>query len=255
MKHFAFLTSLLFLTITIGCKKETTQDTAATNTANDVTLGNDASVKITSYDTIIKNSMSFGGSILLDIDNNGVADIKLENTFYSSMGGGGRLSVLLSTLNNDTEIAVREIEQSLYRNSNVVFKFDSINNVWERFVTRTIRCTQKSNLDTLIETTKSLLPKPFYAQEVLKPTSNFSTDTFLIKNRNFTHTFWQNYNAAGDTLFSLFSPHVIDCDVLPLDENLYVGVRLKSSNKLGWIKLKIDSRVLDVYLTETGIQQ
>lgn len=255
MRNLAFLALLVFLTA--ACKKETVQETVTINSQNGLTFGNTAFAKVRTYDTIIENLRYGTGHIQLDIDDNGIMDMKLKNTFYSSMGGGSKFTVSLTVSNEDLEIATQEVSQPLFRSTKLEYRLDSTFNTWQRFVTQSHHCPAKSNLDTLVKTEKSWLPKPFYAQNMLDSTHTFANDTFLIKNRDYLQSFSQSPTNPnpGDTGVALYSIRSIDCDVLPLDEEIYVGLRFKSTNKLGWVKFSIDSKKLDIHVIETAVQE
>lgn len=191
-------------------------------------------------------------TFLLDLDDDGVNDIRFTDINWGSPGLGQRKETSIHSLNPDVQLFGYVQPDSIFKNTIINSTTTSPDGSVRISMTKYHTCKALEANDTLV----SFNPDKFhliYQDQHFKLTEQgvFRKDSILI--RHFSG-YSQSYNTLADTTYYIRSTTYKDCYDM-VKETKFIGFKCKVSDrfKLGWIKLQhtIDNKFI---IFETAIQ-
>ena len=219
--------------------------------AKTITFGNTKGMNLVSYDSLIDNRC-----VYLDIDNDGVKDISLDNS-YDGLTDSDPQTVCLITHNNRFSFQGEIVEKATYLHCeyNYVDDQDKVN-VYAN-------CTY-SNCDKIsdndeVQQHNELLVNPHNANEVMGLDNEFAGSQCFLFRKDYSFQD-PNLYEDGDTTYMYTYSYIYHCDNFPIDTPFYIGFRSSvKQDVLGWIKLVLHSvnegKNVNLELIETAIQE
>ena len=261
-RQIILISTLTFMAIAIvsSCKKDPIPNNNEPS-SDTIHFGDTTGMIITTYDTIME--FDDWHPFILDLNNDGINDIKIETVFDGPMMIDHQ-TLTLYCLNNYTKLLGEAIEKESYA------YLDTIYNVvpnWDD-TTMVVMATCNHTYSTCGKTTEN---DQVYTSQVFEVSANDFNDTFS-KDDNFQSEniklFRQDIDygtmldyETADTIFLSHQNYIYHCWNFPTDVEKYIGFKFKRNDKsyLGWLKIKLQStwegKVVNTELIETAIQK
>jgi len=235
MKRRILILVLLVFGITIfSCTKEKETIIKKVVTNNDLTnigdtifLGWKKNMIITpiNFDLYPPSPFNSYKTYQIDINMDGINDFSFYIEMLQSQAYGVRTNTSINCLNSNSSIA------SFNKTDTLFYNLDTINFQ----INKNYSCEKINNLDSIV----NIIPNQskiisFEPIEKLFNSTNFNSDSIPLFKASYSspNTYIPPYNYR--------SFYINDCDLLPLNTILYIGVKIDDgfgNIKLGWIKI------------------
>jgi len=188
--------------------------------------------------------------ILIDLDQDSTADLRLLVAMPGSPGMGIRDVSELQPLHQGTALfGTFTLDSTFLREEHFIFSDDY--NHYHNSISH-YSCRRKSPFDRITETDLRFHLVELKKGEVLDPASVFSVDTVSFIYNWYFHGIQTFEN---DTVYLRSSDYEFDCQKLPYNKAIYLGVKmLDSPARLGWIQLVLESES-QIRLKEVAFQK
>jgi len=205
---------------------------------------------INTWDTIISGGYYSPAFFELDMDNDGIFDIKFQSVVTGSPGMGQIPSSKLISLHENAEILGFFTDDTIFKNR--VIKINDQD--YPVVITEIIKygCIRISNTDeiTSIRTSFKILPLDF--GDIFGYNDSFSSEDFVLSSGSFSYYTADNLQ---DTVYVYQVIHLSNCNYFPPNEK-YIGVLInneESKLRLGWIKIELSGHSINIF--QSGIQK
>ncbi|MBQ6772334.1 MAG: hypothetical protein IJP44_15320 [Bacteroidales bacterium] len=219
--------------------------------AKTITFGDTKGMSVVSYDSLIDNRC-----IYLDIDNDGVKDFSLDNS-YDGLTDSDPQTVCLITLNTNFAFQGKIVEKATYLHCeyNYVEELDKVNAYADCTYSN---CDKISDNDEVAQRNE-LLVNPHETNEFMGIDDDFAGSQLFLFRKDYSFQD-PNLYEDGDTTYIYTTSYIYHCDNFPIDSSFYIGFRSsEKQNLLGWIKLILhpinEGKNVSLELIETAIQE
>lgn len=248
--------SLLFL----SCRKDEDIITTGSNcycceqvdAPDQIEFGNLDGMNILYPDSIITTNTYPNSSTVyyeLDVDQDGINDIKFSKEVIGSYSTGPSPQTKIELLNNETWLAVSDIPDTLY-----YFEIDLFHStspvIQDRY--QKTSCLPNSTSDSVISTSNYAL---YFANgDSLTHQLNWSSEIKIPEHYNANFPYLED-SSNPDTTIYYHSYHYNDCNDIPYNTSIYLGIKKYycGEEKLGWIKLNLGD--YELHIQEIAIQK
>ena len=219
--------------------------------AKTITFGDSKGMNVVSYDSIIGNRC-----IYLDIDNDGVKDFSLDNS-YDSLTDSAPQTVCVISLNPKFEFQGEITEKTVYLHCdyNYIEELDKV----KAYANCTYSYCDKITDNDEVEQCNELLVYPHETNELLGLDDEFAGSQLFLFRKDYSFQD-QNLYEDGDTTYVYTTSYIYHCENFPIDTPFYIGFRSSvKQDVLGWIKLALrpinEGNNVNLELIETAIQE
>lgn len=244
VKHILILLLGIILSFTLGCKKEYIEEKQKTA----IVIGNYNDAKATPIgDTLIGTLPSKHYKI--DINNDGTDDIEFEAVMLYGPSTVQRPQSKVKSLHSNLQILG-------YVNVDTVFTYKDTISYGVSPVSTNYRtfysCYRNSSFDSVYNVNNAFKIINLSNGDVIEINDQFLSENTILED---TETSWgTSIGQNNDTTFYIASFNKKDCYSFPLNQEKYIGIKFKNTNKLGWIKLNLLEKH-KVYLIESALQE
>lgn len=264
-KQIPILIALAMITIGIisSCKKDPdpnnngqNNDTIPTVT-DGIHFGDTTGMIVTTYNTIMEFDENWH-SFVLDLNGNGIDDIKIETIYDGPLAIGEFQTLTLYCLNRQTEILADSVIKESYSHSETII--DTTNDYIITSRDYVYSTCEKTTEGDLVHTSKVF---EVFANDYNDPYNVdnpfLSGDVALFK-EDVSYSL-ADPDEVNHTISISSNKYIYSCWNFPTDEEKYIGFKFTTNGKsrLGWLKLKLHSigkgSVVNTELFETAIQK
>ena len=223
-----------------------------------IRFGDTTGMKVTTYSTIMEFDDAWN-PILLDLNNDGTNDIRIE-TYYDGPLAIGQFQELTLHCLSSIKIHGESIEKESYSHRDTTI---TNYNGWTQIISNYTysTCGQIDENDpvstsSVFEITANDFNDPLSFEDNFQ----FINSTFLFR-ENVEYTLMNDPNEEEQIVTGSHNKHIYSCWNFPTDEEKYIGFRItkNGNSRYGWLKIKLhsiwDGRVVDTELIETAIQK
>ena len=247
--------TLLVVGVMFSCKKDPKSDvTIVTNdTINGIHFGITEGMTVVNQDILLAYD-DMWNPIMLDLDNDGTNDIKIDTYYDGPLAIGEYQTLTIRCLNNKTEFLCNMIERDRYHHYDTTYHEN--NGYTSVFYIYKCNTCEPTGENDVVETYEfySLLANDKYS--LLSAEDNFEKRDFVLFKENVNYTLYSHDN--NDSTFYDSKNYVYDCENFPTNVEKYIGFKYTKHNepRLGWLKLKLvyTNHTVDTRLVETAIQ-
>lgn len=244
-----FATIILTGLILVSCKKN---NNVLNNKQSEIRIGDYGNMIVNYYDTTLIGGYNSPLEYNIDIDNNGSDDIQFISELWGSPAVGSHPKSTIRCLHPDIQIFGFHINDTSFLNRDTSIQ-EGPNNTVEIYEIFNYTCHRIDNTDTILQITPSFKISTLERGDILKIDDTFNTDTIVLIDD------WYSYPPTligenGDTTFYEYKKYYNDCNTFPIDETTYIGVKLNTESRLGWIKISIFDKY-KILILESGVQE
>lgn len=244
MKKTSFLLFVLFLVgILTSCHKES---------AKTITFGDTKGMAISAYDSIMYYD-DYWHPFLLDLDDDGIDDIKIQTDYSGPQAIGEYQKLTLYCLNQQTEIFADSVVKEIYKHYE-----PHIDTVGIHIISyETLSTCGKMAEDDLTYTSKLLEVIANDNDDPLDIDSHFLSGNSILYRENYDYDLIDYEENHHFTYYKAF----YDCWNFPTDVEKYIGFKITKDDesRLGWLKIELiqvwDNGPVRVKLIETALQE
>lgn len=249
MKQIRSLLLLIIPMMLFGCIKEPVE------LPGRIVTGITDNMLVNEYDTILTGGYNVKSGINLDLNNDSLADFRMTTEIFGSPGMGLHPLVYFMSLHPNSLM-------NGYLHTDTTFfhiKTDTLINSENANVyidQRKGKSCRRSDVSDLVV---SIRPNVFYLRyfnsgEPINTSDICLSDTVLLNEVTY-YDLPESYQ-RNDTTFGFRNYNQYNCNAMPNDQIIYLGVKLKDSSgeKLGWVKLIVINQHA-IALMETALQQ
>lgn len=218
-----------------------------------IEIGDLSQMNILYPDTII-TSVSYPSSpavsFEIDIDQDGINDLKIIRTVGGSYTTGPIPETSIETLNDQTWLRTSTLSDTLY--SYTIVTFSGSDPVVET-IEHHQNCIANSPLDQVISTSNYLLYNS--AGEEINTDHSWENGHYTLRHKSQNNYLYDD-NSNPDTLVYETLVYANSCHDIPVGETVYLGIKKLycGEEKLGWIKLTLISGY-KLHIHEVAIQK
>lgn len=260
-KHIPLLIALLM--IAMACQKDPDpnnngQDPAVTDKIN---FGDTLGMIVTSYDTI----MEFDDNtkpLVLDLDGDGIDDIKIETVYDGPLAIGEFQTLSLYCLNENIEMLGDSVISETYSHRDTTITTNNYGWTTKQYNYTFSSCGKVNGNDGVGVTNVFVFElKANDANNLLSLGDHFQCAEVKLFRENMEYEWMNEYHEEEQYAESSHNKYIYDCWNFPTDEEKYIGFKLTTNGepRLGWLKIKLcptwGGSVVDTQLLETAIQQ
>lgn len=248
MKKTPFLLLAILLLGTVSCHKEP---------AKVIAFGATKGMAISAYDSIMEYDDSHH-PFLLDLNENGINDIKIETYYDGPLEIGEYQTLTLYCLNQQTEILADSVVKEAYTHNET--SIDTVNGYIRTSQYSVYSTCEKTAEDDFITTTKLFEAFANDNNDLLDIDSHFSSGKTILFKENYDYS-WGDSDEINQTIYTSHQKAIYDCWDFPTDVEKYIGFKITKDDesRLGWLKIKLiqswDNGPVHVKLIETAIQE
>ncbi len=222
-------------------------------------FGDTTGMTVTDYDSILNYDVMWR-PFILDLNGDGIDDIKIATYFDGPMAIGKQQTLTLYCLNQQTEILADSIVKESFIHQETVI---TNNDDW-------IVTTHSYNYSTCGKTTED---DQVETSKVFEVFANDYNDTFgaedhfqsgnaILFREDIEYSLFDS-NESNQTVSVNYSKFIYNCWNFPTNEEKYIGFRINQNGnpRYGWLKIKLvptwawGDEVVDTKLIETAIQK
>jgi hypothetical protein len=243
IRRLEILPLVLFL-IFMSCKKENDVDT------DRIVIGDYHSMYVDSTEISIEASYNDFGEILLDLDLDDSADLRLVVAMYGSPGMGVHYVSELQPLDSWIMIYGAYSGDTTFLDRKIRIYQDEYNTY--KSITENYSCQRKNQTDQVIRVETVFHPRVLEKDDILSLSDMFASDTesFIYQWSSPVYTYVENDTVIVESSNSLF-----DCHSIPYGKEVFLGFKLSGpADRLGWIKIILGSEAR-ITLKEFAIQK
>lgn len=227
-----------------GCEKNETERKP------EIIAGEFEGMIINTWDTIISGGYYSPAFFELDMDNDGISDIKFQSVVAGSPGMGHIPSSKLISLHENAEILGFFTEDTIFKNTVIQINDQD----YPVVITEIIKygCSRISDTDEITSIRTSFKILPLNSGDVFGFNDSFSSDDFVLSTGSFSYYTAENFQ---DTVYVYQVIHLSNCNYFPPNEK-YIGVLInneESKPRLGWIKIELSGHT--IHISQSGIQE
>lgn len=262
-KQLSIMIALVVLAIGIitSCKKDpipnnNEQPTDTIPTVTDrITFGDTTGMIVTTYNTIMEFDEG-RNPIILDLNDGGIDDIKIETYYDGPLAIGEFQTLTLHCLNDHTELLGDSIVKESYSHRETTYDtiddYIVITHAYTFSTCETIEENDPVNTSKVFEVFANDYDNAFGAED------HFQTGEAVLFRENVKYSLAN----PGDEIVDVnYYNNIYDCWNFPTDEEKYIGFRItkNGNSRYGWLKIKLHptwgGKVVDTELIETAIQK
>ena len=239
-----WILALVLLSLFISCKKENDVDT------DKIVIGNYHSLYVDSTEISIEASYNDFGEILLDLDLDDSADLRLVVAIYGSPGMTFHYVSELQPLDSGIMMYGAYSGDTTFLDRKIRIYQDEYNTY--KSITNNFSCHRENPTDQVIRVETVFHPLVLEKDDILGLSDLFASDTesFIYQWSSPVYTYVENDTVIVESGNSLFN-----CHSIPYGEEVFLGFRLSGpADRLGWIKLILGSEAR-ITLKEFAIQK
>jgi hypothetical protein len=219
-----------------------------------IRFGDTTGMIVTTYNTIMEFDEG-RNPIILDLNDGGIDDIKIETYYDGPLAIGEFQTLTLHCLNDHTELLGDSIVKESYSHRETTYDtiddYIVITHAYTFSTCETIEENDPVNTSKVFEVFANDYDNTFGAED------HFQTGNAVLFRENV------KYSLAypGDEIVDVdYYNNIYDCWNFPTDEEKYIGFRItkNGNSRYGWLKIKLkswDGKVVDTELIETAIQK
>lgn len=220
-------------------------------------FGDATNMIVTTYDTIMEfddNNRPF----LLDLNGDGIDDIKIETIFDGPLAIGPYQTLTLYCLNQHTEILGDTVVKESYSHRETS---TSENNGWVITTRKYVLSTcEKIAEDDPLNNTKVFEVFANDADDAFGIDDHFQSGNAVLFRESYAYSL-SDPNVDNQTVTTNYTQFIYTCWNFPTNEEKYIGFRINQNGnqRYGWLKIKLvptwENKVVDTELIETAIQK
>ncbi|HET6227612.1 MAG TPA: hypothetical protein VFF27_15120 [Bacteroidia bacterium] len=248
---------ILFATLLLGvvsaCKKEKLKEEEAeitpTPMADELVIADSSKMAVTILNKSLQTGYHQPQILELDLDHDLVPDIQFNNEIAGSLGMGNYQYIEISCLNPDVQLHYFTQNDSIFFNTEMEYYVPDSTRVSAN-THHYKSCERRNSIDSI-----KISPNNFYLtvlqeKAVIKKADPFKNGTFNLMAPN-PSSITETGTHGDTTFFSMFHQN-LSCNDFPNGVISYIGFKMNTSQKMGWIKVKSDQTL---YVYESAIQQ
>ena len=226
-----------------------------------IRFGDTTGMKVTTYNTIMEFDDAWN-PILLDLNNDGTNDIRIE-TYYDGPLAIGQFQELTLHCLSSIKIHGESIEKESYSHRDTIYTPPTYwNDLYSTVVTYVYIYSQCEKIadDDIVQLSSVFEVMANDYNDILSVDDSFHTENVILYNEDIDYGTIPIHETA-DTLFLSQQNYIYHCWNFPTDEEKYIGFKITINDKprLGWLKIKLHptwgGKVVDTELIETAIQK
>jgi hypothetical protein len=223
-----------------------------------IRFGDTTGMKVTTYNTIMEFDDAWN-PILLDLNNDGTNDIRIE-TYYDGPLAIGQFQELTLHCLSSIKIHGESIEKESYSHRDTTI---TNYNGWTQIISNYTysTCGQIDENDPVSTSNVfEITANDFNDHLNFEDNFQFINSTFLFR-ENVEYTLMNDPNEEEQIVTGSHTKHIYSCWNFPTDEEKYIGFRItkNGNSRYGWLKIKLHptwgGKVVDTELIETAIQK
>ncbi len=221
----------------------------------DMVFGDYKKMQITQIDTVVKGAYHNPQYFDIDINNDKTYDIRLLSEIWGSSALGQHPRSIVYCLHEDVELYgyLQDDTTFLSRSTRVIPGIEPAVEIYEYYYYTCNRMTEDDEVLGIIK--DCLKVTPAEKNTILRRQDFFQCDSVTLIDDHYGFPYFPEYIGQDTVLYNVrffFN----DCNIFPLDEIRYIGLKMKkgSSEKLGWIKVMISDKY-KITLLEAAIQK
>ena len=220
-----------------------------------IRFGDTTGMIVTTYNTIMEFDEG-RNPIILDLNDGGIDDIKIETYYDGPLAIGEFQTLTLHCLNDHTELLGDSIVKESYSHRETTYDtiddYIVITHAYTFSTCETIEENDPVNTSKVFEVFDNDYDNTFGAED------HFQTGNAVLFRENV------KYSLAypGDEIVDVdYYNNIYDCWNFPTDEEKYIGFRItkNGNSRYGWLKIKLHptwgGKVVNTELIETAIQK
>ncbi len=248
------LLNILLIFLAISCEKDKKDQHAI---AGEIVIGDYSNMIVSSYDTILSQNYYTNMELDLDIDKDGVNDIRLVRGFWGGLPSTGwNPYSVIKSLHNDALILGHYTADTLFLNIMTILDDDHPTYgilVTEYYNYTCHRIDDKDIIQEIYTDRFKITPKD--QDNIITKSDIFKADTIILMD----DVYGDLGNAVDngeDTIVIRYHKYSNDCYTFPQDEIKYIGLKLVNGQReyLGWIKILLMNKN-DIVILESAIQE
>ena len=250
MKKYIYLLVVISICF-ITCKKEVSNYTAS----DSLVIGNYTKVSVKKINFTLEGSYNQPATKDVDIDGDGIADIRFVSEVWGSMGLGMHPRSSVTSINPNCKVSVITSTDTSFINYDTVVSYDTVTSrvgieYYKKYTCRRIDVKDSINA---ISANQPHISSKWIGDCIIKTDSFKLANFYLVDDGTY---FWPSSPTySHDTMFFNHAIYDYTCHNLPSDVIFFIGIKLKTATteKLGWIKLKVSNqKTITIY--ESAIQ-
>ncbi|MFZ4401362.1 MAG: hypothetical protein ACOYO1_15085 [Bacteroidales bacterium] len=246
---------IIFTFLITSCKKEA-EVMENTASLDYLTLGDYSDLTLNYYDTILIGGYHNTKSINLDIDKDGLFDIRLISDIWGSPGIGQHPCSKIKCLNSNVQLSGAYRNDTSFLNQNTQVLSGS-NNTIEIYKYYNYSCHRITVNDSILGITFNKFKLfAWNKSDVIQKFDTYKSDSITLVDDWYGYPAQTIHGYGVDTIAYKISTFYNDCNNFPIDAVKYIGIKTNKNNiqKIGWIKLSIIDKY-KIFVMETAIQK
>lgn len=245
VRNILTLFSITILLFTLGCKKEYIEEIQKTT----IVVGNNNDAKVTPIGDTLIGTLITPKYYKIDINNDGIDDIEFEAIILQGPSTVQKPQSKIKSLHSDIQILGYINSDTIFIHQDTLISGNSPVNVYYRTFHS---CYRNSSLDSVYNVNNVFKIIHLSNGDVIETRDQFFSSSSILEATESSsgQVIGQNIDT---TFFSAFI-NKNDCFSFPLNQEKYIGIKFKNTNKLGWIKLNLLEKH-KVYLIESALQE
>lgn len=243
-KYKLFLILVTFLISTLGCKKEYIEEKQKTA----IVVGNYNDAKATPIGDTLIGTLITPKVYRVDLNNDGEDDIEFEAIILQGPSTVQKPQSTVKSLHSDIQILGYINSDTIFIYQDTLISGNSPVNVYYRTFHS---CYRNSSLDSFYNVNNVFKIIHLSNGDVIETRGQFFSNSSILEATESSsgQVIGQNIDT---TFFSAFI-NKNNCFSFPLNQEKYIGIKFRNTNKLGWIKLNLLDKH-KVYLIESALQ-
>lgn len=245
----------------ISCKKDDDKPIPDDPTPDDpilkdeIVFGDYKNMNVYYYDTILIGGYHDMRNLDIDINKDGISDIRFVSEVWGSPAVGQipRSEILCLHENIELHGYFKNDTSFLNRSTRIVSGPNNTVEIYEYYNYTCHRIDESDSILAIYEDRFKIQPKD--KNEKLSLTDIFKSDSITLTNGGYGYPYWGEEHGQDTILYTITSFYN-NCNSFPQDEIKYIGLKttIEDSEKLGWVKLSIMNKC-KILILETAFQE
>jgi len=245
LRNILTLFSIIILLFTLGCKKEYIEEIQKTS----IVVGNNNDAKVTPIGDTLIGTLITPKIYKIDLNKDGTDDIEFEAIILQGPSTVQKPQSKVKSLHSDIQILGYINSDTIFIHQDTLISGNSPVNVYYRTFHS---CYRNFSLDSIYNVNNVFKIIHLSNGGVIETKDQFFSNSSILEATE--STTGQVVGQNNDTTFFSAFINKNDCFSFPLNQEKYIGIKFRNTNKLGWIKLNLLEKH-KVYLIESALQK
>lgn len=238
-----------------ACDKEQETEEEEVVVKSGITMGDEAGMRVVDYDTTLNGGYNDPVSLDFDLDGNGIDDIRLISREFGSLGAGTQMVAEIECLHPDAGLSGETALDTIF-----VHRVDTScsghRGAYKCTYYTYYLCHRVRAADFIDEVKADNFHLTYYDDgESIDAEDYFESSHSILYHENGILGLSQEVETRGDTVFYTHEMLKEYCqEEMQQNKICYVGVRIKDTGRLGWVKLELVDG-FKIRLLQTAIEQ